>query len=100
MEKREIYKQKIEAQMHEWSAKLDALKAKSEKLTLSKKVDMQRHVDALHDKLGVVKGKFDSLGEATEEQWEGVVTGLDHAWSEVKGAAEGAYDALKAHSKN
>ena len=99
MEKRELYKQKFEAQMHEWHAKLDELKAETEKLTAQAKLDVKPHLEAAHAKLDAAKAKLHVIAGATEEKWDGVVKDVDHGWGELKAAAEGAYDALKRHKK-
>ncbi len=95
METRELYKQKYEAQMHEWSAKLDGMKAQSEKLTAQTKLAMKPHLDAAHAKLEAAKAKLEAIAGATDDKWNDVVKDADHAWSDFKAAAEGAFDALK-----
>lgn len=99
MEARELYKQKYEAQMHEWNAKLDLMKAQTEKLTVQAKLDVMPHVDAVHAKLDAAKAKLNEIAVATDDKWDDVVRGIDHAWSDLKAAAEGAYDAMKPHKK-
>jgi hypothetical protein len=99
METRELYKQKYQAQMHEWSAKLDGLKAQTEKLTAQAKLDVKPHIDAVHAKFDAAKAKLGTIAETTDDKWSDVVTEVDTAWNELKAAAEGAYDALKAPTK-
>jgi hypothetical protein len=55
MNKRELYKQKASAQLDEWSASLDVLKARAEKLTAQAKIDMQPRLDAVHEKFAAAK---------------------------------------------
>lgn len=100
MQTRELYKQKYEAQMHEWNAKLDVMKAQTEKLTVQAKLDVKPHLDAVHAKFEAVKARLNVIAEATDDKWDDVVKEVDHAWNEVKAATEGAYDAMKRHKKN
>ena len=95
METRDLYKQKYEAQLHEWSAKIEALKAHADKLTAEAKLDAKPHLDTLHAKLETAKAKLHEIAEATDDKWDDVVKGADHVWSDVKASVEGAYDALK-----
>lgn len=95
MDTRELYKQKVEAQIHEWSATLDVLKARTEKLTVQAKLDMQPSIDAVHAKYDAAKAKLDKIGAATDDTWDEVVKDVDHAWSDLKAAVEGTFDALK-----
>ncbi len=99
MESRELYKQKYEAQIHEWSARLDLLKARTEKLTVDAKLDVKPHVDAAHAKFDAAKAKLVEVASATDDKWDDVVKGVDHAWTDLKAAAEGAFDAMKKHDK-
>jgi hypothetical protein len=100
MEKtRELYKQKYEAQLHEWTAKVEALKAHADKLTADAKLDAKPHLDALHEKLGAAKAKLDDIVKATDDRWDDVKAGADHAWNDVKAAVEGAHDALVGSTK-
>jgi outer membrane protein TolC len=100
METRELYKQKYEAQMHEWNAKLDVMKAQTEKLTVQAKLDVKPHLDAVHAKFDAAKARLNEIAEATDDKWDDVVKEVDHAWNDLKAAAEGAYDAMKLPKKN
>jgi uncharacterized protein YjbJ (UPF0337 family) len=95
METRELYRQKYEAQIHEWSAKIDVLKAQADKATAEAKLDAKPTLDALNAKLEAAKAKAREIGEATDDKWDEVKTGAEHLWSELKASVEGAYDALK-----
>ena len=100
MDTRELYRQKYEAQLHEWSAKIEGLTAHTEKLTAQAKLDVKPQLDALHGKVEAAKAKLHDIAEATDERWGEVKTSADHTWSEVKAAVEGAYDAIKPHQKS
>ena len=100
MNSRDLYKQKYEAQLHEWSAKLDGMKAQSEKLTAQAKLDVKPHLDAVHAKLNAAKTRLNEIAAATDDKWEEVAKNVDHAWGDLKSAATGAYDALKGNKTN
>jgi hypothetical protein len=100
METRELYEQKYEAQLHEWSAKIEVLKAQTDKLTAEAKINAKPHLDTLHGKLEAAKAKLHEIAEATDDKWDDVKKGADHVWNDVKAAVEGAYDALKPEKKS
>ena len=100
METRELYRQKYEAQLHEWSAKLEGLIAHTDKLTAQAKLDAKPRLDAIHVKMDAAKAKLHEIAAATDDKWDDVKTGAEHAWHEVKGAVEGAYDAIKPDKKD
>jgi hypothetical protein len=99
MNNRELYKQKYEAQMHEWSAKLDLMKAQSEKLTAEAKLEMKPHLDSVHEKLGAAQARFQDAAMATDDRWHELTSSIDESWKDFKASVEGAYDALKRHDK-
>ncbi len=95
METRELYRQKYEAQLREWGAKIEVLKAQADQQTVDAKLDVKPTLDALHAKLESAKAKLHEMGEATDDKWEEVKAGAEHLWDDIKGSVEGAYDALK-----
>ena len=99
METRELYKQKYEAQLREWSAKIDVLKAQADKQTAEAKLDAKPTLDALNEKLAAAKAKLNEIAEATDDKWDDVMKGADQAWNDFKASVEGAYDALKLNKK-
>jgi hypothetical protein len=99
METRELYKQKYEAQLHEWSAKLEGLSAHADKLTAQAKLDAKPHLDAVHAKLDAAKAKLHDVADATDDKWDDAKKGAEHAWSDLKASIEAAYDVLKADVK-
>lgn len=96
METREIYKEKYQAQIHEWTAKLDVLKARAEKMSAQTKLDAKPRIDSMHEKLEAAKTKMHDIAASTDDKWEDVKKSVDHAWTETRGAIEGAYDAVMA----
>jgi predicted nucleic acid-binding Zn-ribbon protein len=99
METRELYKQKYEAQLHEWSAKIEALSAHADKLTAEAKLQAKPHLDQLHAQVEAAKVKLEDMAQATDDKLEEVKKGIDHVWNDLKASIEGAYDTLKADKK-
>ncbi len=97
MEARDLYKEKFEAQIHEWSAKLDVLQARSEAMTAQAKLDVKPHLDAVQARLEAAKGKLATIAPATDDRWDDVTKEVESAWTDFKAAAGGAYDAMKRH---
>ena len=50
MGRKEAYQEKIEAQLKEWSAKINELKAKAEKAAAEKKTELHKMIDNLRAK--------------------------------------------------
>jgi len=99
METRELYKQKYQAQVREWNAKLEVIKAQTEQLTVQAKLDVKPLVDAMHAKLDAAKATFDKVTAASDDKWEHLVENAALGWSDIKAAAEHALDAVKRNEK-
>lgn len=100
METRELYRQKYEAQLHEWSAKIDVLKAQAEMMTVQAQLDMKPKLDVAHEKLESAKERLHDIAVAADDGWEGLKKTADHTWSDVIVAVEGALDLVKTHPAN
>lgn len=100
METRELYKQKHEAQMHEWSARLSVMRAQTEKLTVQAKLDMQGQLDAVREKYEVAKAKVNESWTATEDRWDILVKEADEAWKDLGAAAKAVYASVTTHDKH
>ncbi len=86
--------------MHEWSVKLDAIKAQAEKLTVQAKLDVKPHLDAVYAKLDAAKAKLADIAAASDDKWHDVVKDVDRSSNDLKAKAEDAYNAMKRHKKD
>lgn len=100
MDTRDLYKQKYEAQLREWSAKIAVLEAQADKATAEAKLQAKPHLDAVREKLAAVNAKLHEIAGATDDKWDDVKTGAEHVWSDLKQAVEGGYDALTSDKKS
>jgi hypothetical protein len=93
MEIKEAYKQKMAAQLKEWSAQINLLEAKAENVGAGMKV---RHAEVMLDlqaKHRVALEKMNELESASSETWDKVKETSNKIWDDLKtGIAE-------AHSK-
>ncbi|MEL0028922.1 MAG: hypothetical protein VW625_09745 [Perlucidibaca sp.] len=84
----DAYQQKLQAQLNEWKAQADGLKAKAEGASADLKIEIHAQLDKLKGMQAEAQGKFDELRNAGEEKI-----------GELKGAVEGlvsqASDTLK-----
>jgi len=93
MEIKEAYKQKMAAQLKEWSAQINLLEAKAENVGAGMKV---RHAEVMLDlqaKQRMAIEKMNELESASSETWDQVKETSNKIWNDLKtGIAE-------AHSK-
>jgi nucleotide-binding universal stress UspA family protein len=89
-EKKKAYQEKIEAQLKEWGAKIEEVKAKAEKSKAELKMKYEKQVEDLRAKQDVVQKKLQELRESGEDAWEGLKTGTEKSLDELKGSLDRA----------
>ena len=100
MESRELYKQKYQAQIHEWKAKLDVMKAQAEKLSAQSRLDAKPRLDLLHAKFDAAKTTLNELASLSHDKWDAAAKDADRVWQDLKSAADGAFEAVKQPEKS
>ena len=83
-DKRKAYEEKLEAQLEEWNAQTDLLKAKADKAKAEAKIEYYKKIEALqrkHDEAGI---KLRELKTAGDEAWEDLKTATEKVWDEVR----------------
>lgn len=95
MNKKQIYEDKLKAQLNEWDAKIDVLKAKAEKSETAVKADYYETIEDLKKKQNSAKEKLGELQTAQDDAWEDLKDGLDSAWSALGSAVNSAASRFK-----
>jgi flagellar biosynthesis chaperone FliJ len=90
MNKREAYKQKLEAKMELEQSKLAELKAKLESSAADVRYQYAKQVDDLEQTVDDVKRKLKELDEAGEDAWEKLKDGVESAWETLSTAVKDA----------
>ena len=88
MDRREIYREKIESQLKEWKAKIDMLESKVSTLSSEAKTTLMKDIDELRGKKTVVKDKLTELQKTGEEAWDKMMGGVEKSAEELKKAVE------------
>jgi len=92
---KKAYQEKIEAQLKEWGAKIDELKAKAETSKAELKTKYEKQIEDLRTKQDVVHQKLRELRESGEDVWEGLKTGVEKSLDEFKGSLDRTLSTLK-----
>jgi nucleotide-binding universal stress UspA family protein len=85
-EKRKAYQEKIEAQLREWGARIEGLKAKAEKSKAELKIKVEKQIEELRNQEDVAQQKLWELKKSGENAWEGLKTGLEESLDGLKDA--------------
>ncbi len=83
-ENRKIYESSLEAQLAQWKAEIDVLKAKVRRAEVDAKVNYDESIDAMQRKHDEAAKRLRSLKAASDEAWEGMKTSTDKVWTEFK----------------
>lgn len=84
MELHKEYKEKMNAQLKEWSAQVNLLEAKMDNFTADMKIMRAEEIQALRAKQHAVADKMKELGKASGEAWDQVRIASDKMWDDLK----------------
>lgn len=84
MEKRELYLEKINAQIEQYGAKLSGMRAKAAEVNADMKLEYLSQVEKLEGKRDGLKEKYEQLKESSESTWESLKEGTESAWNDLK----------------
>lgn len=83
MNKKDLYQQKLQAQLDEWQAEIDKMKAKLGGASVGAKLEINQEINRLEGKLEEGRKKLNELSEASEENWEDLKTKIEKEWEEI-----------------
>ena len=95
MEIQVAYKQKLGAQLKEWSAQINLLEAKAENAAADVKVKAAEELRELRAKQRAAAEKMKELGKAGAEAWDQVRESADKIWAELKTGVANAQSKFK-----
>lgn len=84
MSEKDIYMEKMKAQLEQWKADAEQLKAKAAGMGADAQVELKKKVEALEGQIEDGKAKLAELSDATEDAWEAVKDGMESAWAALK----------------
>jgi len=85
----------MEAQLSEWGAEIDKLKARADKASADTKQGYYDQIESLHAKQASVQTKLQELKTSSDDAWEDLKEGLEHSWKQVKDSFNKAADRFK-----
>jgi hypothetical protein len=95
MDKKQAYEERLKAQLEEWNAKIDVLKAKAKKAEAGVGVEYYETIDNIKAKQVVAKNKLAEMREAGDDAWEDLKEGLEGAWNSLGDAVKSATSRFK-----
>ena len=95
MNDKDLYQQKLQAQLDVWKADIDKLKAKAAEATADAKIELHKQVDVLELKLEEGKLKLAELADSGHDVWESLKDSAESVWASIKAAFTDAKDKFK-----
>jgi chromosome segregation ATPase len=90
MTDKELYQKKMQAQLDEWKADVDKLRARASRAGADTQLKMNEQIKALDSRIAEGKAKLSALSRAGEDAWESIRDGVDSAWDSLKSAVSDA----------
>ncbi len=84
MSKKELYEQKMQAQLDVWQADVEKLNARASLASANAQLELNREINALKGNLELGKSRLAEIEDASEEAWESIKVGVDSAWDSLK----------------
>lgn len=84
MDNRRLYEQKARAQLNEWKAELDRLRAKASGASAEVQLELNRQIQALEKQIGEGAARLNKLATAGDEAWDSVREGCESAWQSLR----------------
>ena len=90
MEDKNAYEKKQQAQLDEWAAELDKLKAKAEQADAEGRIKLNEEIKKAEAMRARVEERLSELRASTDEAWTDLKSGIDNAADSLKNALNSA----------
>lgn len=84
MSEKELYRQKLQAQLDEWKAEHAILKARASGADADARLAIINQTSSIEPKLEEAQGKLSELAEASENAWYTVKSEIESVWDSLK----------------
>jgi len=96
MSDKELYQQKLQAQLDEWKAEVDKLQAKASEASAAAQLEINEHISALESEIDEGRAKLAEVAAMGEEAWESVKEGVESSWGALKSTFSEVISRLRA----
>lgn len=88
MDKMDVFRQKLEAQLKEWKSKIEMLEDRASNATGETNTELMRAIGEVRQKIEVVKEKLNALQKESSVAWDTMKEGVEKASAELKSALD------------
>ncbi len=90
MSNRDLYIEKMKAQLDSWNASIEKLEAQARNAEADAKIKYREQIAELKKRREEAREKLAELREASEGAWHDLQSGIDHAWDAMEQAIKTA----------
>jgi len=90
MSMKKAYEQKLQAQLDEWSAEIEKLKAKVDNAEADTQLNYYKQIEEIRSMQESAANKLVELKDAGDDAWEDLKAGIDSAWDSLGNAVKSA----------
>lgn len=94
-ETKQAYEKKYQAQLDEWRAEIDKLRAKAEQADADTRIKYQKQIEELRAMQDDGVAKLEELRRAGNDAWLDLKIGMDSAWDSFNTALKSARSRFK-----
>ncbi|MDX1588572.1 MAG: hypothetical protein R3296_06510 [Oleiphilaceae bacterium] len=87
MKNKELYQQKVQAQLDEWRADFDKLSARAKGANADTRLDLNKGLKTLEGKMAEGREKFAEISRMGEDAWDSTSDSVRSGWESVKSEA-------------
>jgi uncharacterized coiled-coil DUF342 family protein len=95
MDSRDVYQEKMDAQLRQWDAQIAELRAKADKAKAQAKIEYLERVEEIRSKRDTAARKLEELKKTSDDAWADVKNGLEKAWKDLGSAIDSAFSRFK-----
>lgn len=95
MSMKQAYEQKLQAQLDEWGAEIEKLKAKADNAEADVQLEYYKQIEELRTMQESATKKLAELKNAGDDAWEDLKAGIESAWDSLSSALKSAASRFK-----
>jgi len=95
MNEKELHERKLQAQLDEWQAEVDKLRAQAAGASADAQLKLNERIEALQHRIEEGKTKLEAAAEVGEDTWASVKDRVESALDSAKSAVGEAVDKTK-----
>lgn len=95
MQNRKLYQRKAKAQLAQWRADFDKLKARASGASADRQLEINRNLKVLERKIEEGRDRLSEISRYSEDSWESASENVRSAWESIKFEANDIIAKLK-----